>query len=85
MAIERIKAGDILPGHLVARARTHAFRRVTRTVRGDVSVWLYLEGAGRVRPRMNADWWVQSDGPKRPAMPKQAIGGSDYHGQPDEG
>lgn len=55
---ERVAAGDIQPGDLVARTRTTEFERVHAVQHGPVAV-RFLTESGRTiaRPRKTAMWW----------------------------
>jgi hypothetical protein len=55
---ERVSAGDILPGHFVARSRGEAFMCVSSLVKGPRAVRLLdSRGATIARPRHAASWW----------------------------
>lgn len=58
---ERVAAEDIKIGDVVARARTHRWRKVTEIALGPKSAVLRFEDNSRAVPRRAAAWWRVDD------------------------
>jgi hypothetical protein len=54
---ERITAGDVREGDLIAYSRNHSPFRITEVIPKAKSVWLVSPDGGRVRPRYGLRIW----------------------------